>query len=269
MSSTPTPLLRLRAIDQGTETNLWGPLLDNGFWEMLEDGICAQASVSVSGGNVTLSTANFAFDQSRCAILKATGTPGAVNSIILPAVLSKVYLLTNDVTTNQAVLFKARPADPGLSLPPGKTLLAYVDLTANNMTEAQTNISLDSVIIGGASTTYAAMTILNWSAGATDTPFRWYYQGGRVIAVLGAHTTTFSTAAWSYNLLGAGFPSTFLPANYVPWTGTVYQNLVPCPAILSLDNAGTFQIDRANAVPWIAGLSRQLPFNWTISWATG
>ena len=84
MPSTFDPLLRLELQATGENATTWGTKTNNNL-DLLAAAIAGSTIVSVSSGNTTLSTANAATDQARCAILIIQGTLTGNVNIIVPA----------------------------------------------------------------------------------------------------------------------------------------------------------------------------------------
>jgi hypothetical protein len=256
-------------IDQGTEANLWGPLLDAGFFEMLEDGIAGQVDVDVTAGNVTLSSNNYAVDQARMAILKITGSPGVPRTVTVPAT-SKIYLVNNALTTVQTVTVTNGVASTNVTQ--GETLLLFSDnpvpntLPVQGVLRAQSSPAFGAIATGATS---AALTlpIIGASAGAFNTPFRYFLQGDWVIATISGHTTTINPATtWSYDLDAALFPVGYRPISPVSYRGVVIENAIEVPCAVSVSLGGAMTFTKSNNTVWTAGVSKTLPFDWTFAW---
>ena len=94
MTINYTTLLGLAKPVTGTETGVWGDVVNDQITSLIEDAVANVASVNVSAGNVTLSTTSGSANQARCAIIIATGTPGTSRNIIAPS-QSKFYIVIN------------------------------------------------------------------------------------------------------------------------------------------------------------------------------
>lgn len=122
MAVNYTTLLGLAQPVTGTEAGQWGTIVNTEITALLEDAIANAASVSVTAGDVTLTSAAGSANQARCAIILATGTPGVSRNIIAPSA-SKAYIVIND--SNAAVVFKGS-ATTGVTIVAGdKALLAW------------------------------------------------------------------------------------------------------------------------------------------------
>ena len=84
MPSTYDPLLRLELQATGENATTWGTKTNNNL-QLIAAAIAGVATVSVSSGNTTLSTANAATDQARSAILLVQGTLTSNANIIVPS----------------------------------------------------------------------------------------------------------------------------------------------------------------------------------------
>jgi hypothetical protein len=104
MPSTFDPLLRLELQATGENATTWGVKTNNNL-DLIAAAIAGIATVSVSAGDVTLSTANAAADQARAGILLVQGTLTADANIIVPAA-SKVYAVLRNTTGAFNVIIK-------------------------------------------------------------------------------------------------------------------------------------------------------------------
>jgi len=84
MPSTYDPLLRLELQATGENATTWGTKTNNNL-QLIAAAIAGVATVSVSSGDTTLSTANAATDQARSAILLVQGTLTSNANIIVPS----------------------------------------------------------------------------------------------------------------------------------------------------------------------------------------
>lgn len=120
MSSTYSPLLRIELIGTGDQSGIWGNTTNTNLGTLIEQAIAGSASVNVAAGNVTLTELNGASDQSRCAILNVTGSPGVSRNIVAPA-SSKTYIVVNG--SDSSVVLKTS-GSTGLTIPTGATVTA-------------------------------------------------------------------------------------------------------------------------------------------------
>lgn len=116
MPSTYSPLLRLELMATGEKSATWGDITNTNLGTLLEKSIAGTASVNVTAGNVTLTALNGTDDESRCAIINITGTPGVSRNVVAPST-SKTYSVING--SNAAVVFKGA-ATTGVTLAAGE-----------------------------------------------------------------------------------------------------------------------------------------------------
>lgn len=94
MTSSFSPRFRLNYQEPGDNLNTWGLVLNAGVFQLLEDAVAKRVAFSLSGAK-TLTTANGATDEARCAFLDLTsGTGGTVT---IPSA-EKIYVVRNGST---------------------------------------------------------------------------------------------------------------------------------------------------------------------------
>jgi hypothetical protein len=113
MPSTYDPLLRLELQATGENATTWGTKTNNNL-QLIAAAIAGVATVSVSSGDTTLSTANAATDQARSAILLVQGTLTGNANIIVPSE-PKTYAIIRG--TSGAFDIVVKNAGTGATLP--------------------------------------------------------------------------------------------------------------------------------------------------------
>lgn len=136
MATNYTSLLGFALPTTGELAGTWGQVVNDSITQLVEDSVAGTATVSVTSGNVTLTTTGSgAANQARCAIIRITGTPGTAREVIAPS-QSKAYIVINQSDSN--VTFKGA-ATTGHTLAPGDAhLLAwdgsdFLDLEKGNV----------------------------------------------------------------------------------------------------------------------------------------
>lgn len=119
MTVNYTTLLGLAKPVTGTETGVWGDIVNDQITTLIEDAVASAATISVAAGNVTLSTTSGVANQARCAALILTGTPGTTRNIIAPS-QSKIYVIINQ--SDSSVVIKGS-ATTGVTVASGVTAL--------------------------------------------------------------------------------------------------------------------------------------------------
>jgi hypothetical protein len=94
MSVSYSPALGLALPANGTETGTWGDLTNTNFGTLVEQAITGVLYISMTAGSVTLTSTNGVVNQSRNAVIVATGTQVVTNSITIPNT-AKTYLVNN------------------------------------------------------------------------------------------------------------------------------------------------------------------------------
>lgn len=94
MPTTYSTSLRLALLGNGENSGTWGQLTNTNLGTLLEQSITGVTTVSLSSGNVTLTSYNGVSDQSRNAVIVVTGTQTTTNNVIVPNV-AKTYLVNN------------------------------------------------------------------------------------------------------------------------------------------------------------------------------
>lgn len=133
MATNYTTVLKFALPTTGELVGSWGSVVNNQITQMVEQAITGIATINTwSTASHTLTTANGATSESRCAILQCSGAPGAAATVICPA-NPKIYIVRNNVTGGYAVTLRTS-AGTGISVPNGKVMWLYCDGT--NVVEA-------------------------------------------------------------------------------------------------------------------------------------
>lgn len=154
-----TPNCRVVQMPNGSNDTQWGTKM-NAALLMLEQCVTSSSTISLTSGDVTLTTNNNAADQARSALLAFTGTPGVTRTVTMPNV-SKLTYVQN--ATNASITFTSgggtnytmAAGDGGLIFTDGAgDSVALVDISptgASIMNSATTAVVLAS--IGGVAST--------------------------------------------------------------------------------------------------------------------
>ena len=138
MTTAYTSILKLALPVTGELDGTWGTTVNSEITSMIEEAIAGKASISSwTGASHTLTTANGATSESRCAMLECSGAPGAAATVICPTA-TKIYILKNGVTGGYAVTLKTS-GGTGIAVPNGKAMILYCDGT--NVVDAVTHLS--------------------------------------------------------------------------------------------------------------------------------
>lgn len=113
MPSSYSLRFRLNYQAPGDNLNTWGLTLNNGVFQLIEDAMARRVAFTLSGAK-TLTTANGADDEARCAFLDVTS--GVGGTVTIPAV-EKLYVVRNGasgdvtVTTGSGASAAVRPGE--------------------------------------------------------------------------------------------------------------------------------------------------------------
>lgn len=159
MTTAYTSILKLALPVTGELSGTWGTTVNDSITSMVEQAIAGLATISSwTAAAHTLTTANGATSESRCAMLECSGAPGAAAQVICPTA-TKLYILKNGVTGGYAVTLKTS-GGTGISVPNGTTAWLYCDGT--NVVSATSYIA--SLSLG------AALGVASGGTGLTSTP---------------------------------------------------------------------------------------------------
>jgi len=145
MPTTYSPSLRLALLGNGENSGTWGQLTNTNLGTLLEQSITGVTTVSLSAGNVTLTSFNGVSDQSRNAVIVVTGTQVTTNNVIIPNA-SKTYLVNN--TSSFQI---------GVQASGGSTYICPVGTVSNVYCDGAGNVAGASVVVS--SPTY--QTLIN------------------------------------------------------------------------------------------------------------
>ena len=120
MPSTYSLRFRLNYQAPGDNLNLWGVILNNQVFQLLEDAMAKRVAFSLSGSK-TLTTANGTEDEARCAYLDVTSGAGGV--ITIPS-LEKLYVVRNGAS-GDVTMTTGGPVSAAVK--PGETVWVVCD----------------------------------------------------------------------------------------------------------------------------------------------
>lgn len=145
MASTYSPLLRIQLMGTGDQANTWGITTNTNLASIIEQAIAGAAAITVPDTNITLTSNDGTYDQSREMILLVTGALTQARTLFVPSV-SKVYVVKNATTGGFPILIQTIAAGDSVSIPNGKTAFVYSDGT--DFADVVQSIT-DAAITGG------------------------------------------------------------------------------------------------------------------------
>lgn len=205
---------RLRLIKQATNENpnTWGTELNAGLIDMVDAAVAGMASLDMSGGNVTLSTANGTADQARNAILNITATGGVDRTLTIPS-LEKAYRIRNGGTST--VLVKTA-SGTGVSILQGQIADVFCDGTEcyrggvsgwgmlSTTTLSGQSLRTLQLTVTGQQFSDALIRVLGGSKSASESTYINYSHDG---TTWGSNTPPISTASTNATYSGMFIPN--------------------------------------------------------------
>jgi len=171
MTINYTTLLGLAKPVTGTEAGAWGDVVNDQITTLVEDAVANAASISVTSGDVTLTTTSGSSNQARMSILLITGTPGTTRNVIAPS-QSKVYQVIN--SSNAAVVIKGS-ATTGATIAAGASGTVawngsdFVEITATSSGRTfNGNVTVNGTIRAQAASTQDAVVLQGRSGGTSS-----------------------------------------------------------------------------------------------------
>lgn len=118
MASTYTTRIRLEKQGDGENPNSWGDIINQNVIDLVDSAVAAYTTVSISVGDVTLTTNDGSSDQARSAFLEFVGELTTSINIIIPGVSKGYGVRTNfsTVSSGATITLKTAAGD-GYSIP--------------------------------------------------------------------------------------------------------------------------------------------------------
>ena len=118
MASTYTTRIRLEKQGDGENPNSWGDILNQNVIDFVDSAVAAYTTVSISVGDVTLTTNDGSSDQARSAFLEFIGELTTSINVIIPGVSKGYGVRTNFSTVSSgATITLKTAAGSGYSIP--------------------------------------------------------------------------------------------------------------------------------------------------------
>jgi hypothetical protein len=128
MADSATTSNRFRKQSLGSNLNVWGdPYLNTNF-DLIDESLDGQTTVTLTSGTTTLTSTNYATDESRQRVLVLAGTLSGNCTIIIPAV-EKWYLVPNGATMGAFTITIKTSGGVGASIPSGGSYIVMCDGT--------------------------------------------------------------------------------------------------------------------------------------------
>jgi hypothetical protein len=127
MTTQYTPTLKLALPITGELSGTWGDVVNDNITSMIEQAIAGLATINTWTANAhTLTTANGATSESRCAMLVLTDSGTALSgaATVTCPTAAKIYIVKND--SGQAATIKTS-GGTGVAIPTGETMFVFCD----------------------------------------------------------------------------------------------------------------------------------------------
>jgi len=251
MASTYSTSLRLELIGDGDQSGIWGQTTNNNLGSLVEQSVTGVVTITMVDANYTLSNFNGVADESRNAVLVATGTNSAIRQIICPLV-EKLYVIYNNTSGGYAITIGGSSGSL-ITVPNGVTAQVYCNGT--NFFSSQTGSAGNFNVNGNL--TVSGTTALSGALSGTSAAFSGAVSGTTITAAtqfsgpgtgltgtatslsIGGNAATATTATNATNATNATQITNVGGWNITP-TGTKLFFSYNGTNVASLDSSGNF-----------------------------
>ena len=128
MASTYTTRIRLNKQGTGDNDSTWGTVLNDEVIDLTDFAIAGYTTISLVGGDVSLTANDGAADTARSAMLELTGTLTGDTGVYLPSGITKSYIVKNNTSGsfNATILIDG---GTGTAVPQGGSIIVMTDGT--------------------------------------------------------------------------------------------------------------------------------------------
>lgn len=129
MPSSYTSSLKLTLPQTGDLIGSWGGVVNSGVTSLVDQAVAGSVTITMTADtNYTLTSTNGASDEARNMFINVSGGPHTLTKNVVCPSVSKLFVVTNDTTGGQAILFKTS-AGSGVTIPNGVRAVVYCDGT--------------------------------------------------------------------------------------------------------------------------------------------
>lgn len=144
MPSSYTSSLKLTLPQTGDLIGSWGGVVNTGVTSLVDQAVAGSVTITMTADtNYTLTSTNGASDEARNMFINVVGGPHTLTKNVVCPSVSKLFVVTNDTTGGQAILFKTS-AGSGVTIPNGTRATVYCDGT--NVTAVTMNGTTDTAV---------------------------------------------------------------------------------------------------------------------------
>lgn len=251
MASTYTTRIRLNKQGTGDNDSTWGTVLNDEVIDLTDFAIAGYTTISLAGGDVSLTTNDGTADEARSAMLELTGTLTGDTGVYLPSGISKSYIVKNNTSGSFAATVLI-DGGTGTAIPQGGSIIVMTDGTT--VTDA-----VDTTALGlGTASTLNFGTSINELIPVSSADAR-YVAVSTDSTITGAKTftsaTTFSAiTTFTSTVVGNGSQAYSSPVSVAVSTSSVEYNLAAGNNFTTVLNANVTFDNPINPQPGQSGI---------------
>ena len=245
MASTYTTRIRLNKQGTGDNDSTWGTVLNDEVIDLTDFAIAGYTTISLAGGDVSLTANDGTADEARSAMLELTGTLTGDTGVYLPSGITKSYIVKNNTSGsfNATVLIDG---GTGTAVPQGGSIIVMTDGTT--VTDA-----VDTTSLGlGTASTLNFGTSVNELIPVSSADVR-YVAVSTDSTITSAKTFT-SATTFTAKVVGAGSQAYSSPVSVAVSTSSVEYNLASGNNFTTVLNANVTFDNPTNPQPGQSGI---------------
>ena len=245
MASTFTTRIRLNKQGTGDNDSTWGTVLNDEVIDLTDFAIAGYTTISLAGGDVSLTTNDGTADEARSAMLELTGTLTGDTGVYLPSGISKSYIVKNN-TSGAFAATVLIDGGTGTAIPQGGSIIVMTDGTT--VTDA-----VDTTALGlGTASTLNFGTSVNELIPVSSADAR-YVAVSTDSTITGAKTFT-SATTFTAKVVGNGSQAYSSPVSVAVSTSSVEYNLAAGNNFTTVLNANVTFDNPINPQPGQSGI---------------
>lgn len=245
MASTFTTRIRLNKQGTGDNDSTWGTVLNDEVIDLTDFAIAGYTTISLAGGDVSLTTNDGTADEARSAMLELTGTLTGDTGVYLPSGITKSYIVKNN-TSGAFAATVLIDGGTGTAVPQGGSIIVMTDGTT--VTDA-----VDTTALGlGTASTLNFGTSVNELIPVSSADAR-YVAVSTDSTITGAKTFT-SATTFTAKVVGNGAQAYSSPVSVAVSTSSVEYDLAAGNNFTTVLNANVTFDNPINPQPGQSGI---------------
>jgi len=245
MASTFTTRIRLNKQGTGDNDSTWGTVLNDEVIDLTDFAIAGYTTISLAGGDVSLTTNDGTADEARSAMLELTGTLTGDTGVYLPSGITKSYIVKNNTSGsfNATILIDG---GTGTAVPQGGSIIVMTDGTT--VTDA-----VDTTALGlGTASTLNFGTSVNELIPVSSADVR--YVAVSTDSTIPSAKTFTSATTFTAKVVGAGSQAYSSPVSVAVATSSVEYDLAAGNNFTTVLNANVTFDNPTNPQPGQSGI---------------